>query len=184
MHQAIARGVRPAPVAVHLAALQADAQHLICCKGASALGLYEPPANVLSGKRDAGRKVRDLRAAETLQREIPRIAPGRFHSIIVAPLEKIPVEPDGVLIIGYPAQIWRVAQSVNWRDGKRLSFSTSTSQGVCVDGLVVPFLGNQVNISLGCTGMRVFAGYSEHHLVMGLSRQARSGVARCQSVAR
>lgn len=151
--------------------LQANARNLICCKGASALGLYETPENVMSGKRDAGRKVKDLKAARTLQREIPRISPGKFHSILVGPLEKMPIQPDGVLIVGYPAQIWRVAQSVNWRDGKRLFFSTSTSQGVCVDGFVVPFLGNQVNISLGCTGMRVFAGYSEHHLVMGLSRQ-------------
>jgi uncharacterized protein (DUF169 family) len=151
-------------------ALQGNAQNILCCKGASALGLYETPANVMSGKRDAGRKVKDRKAAEVLQKEIPRIVPGTFNQVIVAPLEKIPIDPDVILIVGYPAQIWRIAQSVNWKDGKRLSFSTSTSQGVCVDGVVVPFLGNQVNISLGCTGMRVFAGYSEHHLVMGLSR--------------
>jgi uncharacterized protein (DUF169 family) len=79
------------------------------------------------------------------------------------------VDPDVILLVGYPAQIWRICQSVTWKDGQRLSFSTSTSQGVCVDGVVVPYLKNDVNISLGCTGMRVFAGYSEHHLIVGLS---------------
>jgi uncharacterized protein (DUF169 family) len=150
--------------------LQANSENIICCKGASALGLYETPANVMSGKRDAGRKVKDLRAAQTLQKEIPRIPAGKFNSIIVSPLEKSPVDPDVILVVGYPAQIWRLAQSVNWKDGKRLIFSTSTSQGVCADGVAVPFLRNYMNISLGCTGMRVFAGYSEHHLIAGFSR--------------
>ncbi len=124
----------------------------------------------MSGKRDAGRKVKDRKAAAVLQKEIPRVAPGKFNHVIVAPLEKIPIDPDVVLVVGYPAQIWRIAQSVNWKDGKRLSFSTSTSQGVCV-GVVVPLLTDRMNISLGCTGMRVFAGYSEHQLVAGLSRE-------------
>jgi uncharacterized protein (DUF169 family) len=149
--------------------LQICADNVICCKGASALGLYEPPANILSGKRDAGRKVRDMQAALTLQKEIPRIKPGKFNYIIVSPLENAPVDPDVILITGYPAQIWRICQSATWKDGKRLSFSTSTSQGVCADGVVVPYLTNHMNISLGCTGMRVFAGYSEHHLIVGLS---------------
>jgi len=151
--------------------LQANSENIICCKGASALGLYETPANVMSGKRDAGRKVKDLRAARTLQKEIPRLPSGKFNSIIDSSLEKTPVDPDVILVVGYPAQIWRIAQSVNWKDGKRLSFSRSTSQGVCADGVVIPYLTNQMNISLGCTGMRVFAGYSEHHLIAGLSRQ-------------
>lgn len=149
--------------------LQAGADNLICCKGASALGLYETPANVMSGRRDAGRKVKDLRTAQTLQKEIPKMQPGKVNYVIISPLEKIPVGPDVILIVGYPAQIWRVCQSATWRDGKRLSFSTSTSQGVCVDAAVVPYLTNHMNISLGCTGMRVFAGYSEHHLVVGLA---------------
>jgi len=149
--------------------LQADADNLICSKGASALGLYETPANVMSGKRDAGRKVKDLRAAQTLQREIPKIQPGRVNYVIISPLEKTPVDPDVILIVGYPAQIWRICQSATWKDGKRLSFSTSTSQGVCADAVVVPYLTNHMNVSLGCTGMRVFAGYSEHHLIVGLS---------------
>ena len=149
--------------------LQADAANLICCKGASALGLYETPAHVMNGKRDAGRKVKDLRAAQTLQKEIPKIQPGKVNYVIVSPLEKTPVDPHVILIVGYPAQIWRVCQSATWKDGRRLSFSTSTSQGVCVDAVVVPYLTNHMNISLGCTGMRVFAGYSEHHLIVGLS---------------
>ncbi len=151
--------------------LQATAENLICCKGASALGLYETPPNVMSGKRDAGRKVKDLKAAETLQREIPKIPPGEFHYVIVAPLEKTPADPDVVLIVGYPAQIWRVCQSATWKDGKRLTFTTSTSQGICADGVVAPFLAHHLNVTLGCTGMRVFAGYSEHHLVAGLARE-------------
>ena len=125
----------------------------------------------MSGKRDAGRKVKDLQAAETLQKEIPKISPGKFQTVIVAPLEKTPVDPDVVLIFGYPAQIWRVAQSATWKDGKRLTFTTSTSQGVCADGVVVPFLNEGLNVTLGCTGMRVFAGASEHHLVAGLARK-------------
>jgi uncharacterized protein (DUF169 family) len=151
--------------------LQATAENLICCKGASALGLYETPANVMSGKRDAGRKVKDLKAAATLQKEIPKIPAGKFHSVIIAPLEKTPVDPDVILIVGYPAQIWRICQSAAWKDGKRLTFTTSTSQGICADGVVVPFLTNHINVTLGCTGMRVFAGYSEHHLVAGLARE-------------
>jgi uncharacterized protein (DUF169 family) len=148
---------------------QADADNLICSKGASALGLYKTPPGVMSGKRDAGRKVKDLRAAQTLQKEIPKIQPGRVKYVIVSPLEKTPVDPDVILIVGYPAQIWRICQSATWKDGHRLSFSTSTSQGVCADAVVVPYLADHMNVSLGCTGMRVFAGYSEHHLIAGLS---------------
>jgi uncharacterized protein (DUF169 family) len=149
--------------------LQATENNIICCKGASTLGLYDPPRHVMSGKRDAGRKVKDIQAGQTLQSEIPRITAGVFHYVIVSALERTPVDPDVILFVGYPAQIWRICQSAVWKDGKRLSFSTSTSQGVCGDGVVVPYLTNGLNISLGCTGMRVFAGYSEHQMIVGLS---------------
>jgi uncharacterized protein (DUF169 family) len=150
---------------------QATENNITCCKGASTLGLYEPPRHVMSGKRDAGRKVKDIQAGQTLQREIPRIKAGEFNYVVVSPLEKTPVEPDVILFVGYPAQIWRICQSAVWKDGKRLTFSTSTSQGVCGDSVVVPFTTNGFNISLGCTGMRVFAGYSEHHMIAGFSRE-------------
>ncbi len=148
--------------------IQATDINVICCKGASTLGLYDPPRHVMSGKRDAGRKVKDLQAGQTLQREIPRIKAGEFHYVIVSPLESTPVDPDVVIFVGYPAQIWRICQSAVWKDGKRLSLSTSTSQGVCGDVVAVPYLTGALNISLGCTGMRIFAGYSEHHMLAGL----------------
>ncbi|MEM3514396.1 MAG: DUF169 domain-containing protein [Candidatus Hadarchaeum sp.] len=99
----------------------------------------------------------------------PRIKPAKTKSILIAPLGKIEVEPDIVVIITDPAHAMLIVQALSRVLKKRLEASMSC-QGSAIAGeaVAIPFTEQRPNLTLLCGGARELAGYSADELVLGL----------------
>jgi len=89
---------------------------------------------------------------------------------MVSPLEKSPIDPDVILVVGNSAQMMRLILGIIWKknfDG-RLYFSSSAYCGVCGDGIAATYTLNKPHLDVPYYGARSFALFQDDELVMGI----------------
>lgn len=147
--------------------LLATADNIACANGASALGFMPVPEKLANGEflsalgsfqKEGGQKTMEL---------MPRFAQGQFSGIALSPLSEADFEPDIIVLETLPEHLMWLALAVIHREGGRLQFSSSISNGTCVDTTVVPFLTKKLNVTLGCYGCRNATNIPDGHLLAG-----------------
>ncbi len=98
----------------------------------------------------------------------PKFKKDLYKGILVAPLEKSPVDPDVVLFYGNTAQILRIVHGYLYDKGGRLEFSSSGDAGACADPVVIPMGTGKPSIGIPCNGGRVLSWPSDNDLVCGV----------------
>ncbi|MGC8816335.1 MAG: DUF169 domain-containing protein [Candidatus Hadarchaeum sp.] len=99
----------------------------------------------------------------------PRVKPAKTKSIVVAPLEKIEIEPDVVVVITDPAHAMLVVQALTKSLKKPLEASMTCHGGaIAGEAVAIPFMEHRPNLTLLCGGARELAGYSPNELALGL----------------
>jgi uncharacterized protein (DUF169 family) len=139
----------------------------LCRLGADAMGFdIDDYAHVYSGTyfstEEAARRMIDT---------MPKFEKGKYHAMVVAPLDKSPVEPDVVLIYGNAAQMLRIINGYLYNKGGRLEFSASGDAGVCCDPLVIPVQTGKPSIGIPCNGGRIMSIPNETDFVFGIPFQ-------------
>ncbi|GAA0180072.1 DUF169 domain-containing protein [Clostridium sediminicola] len=147
--------------------LLANGDNIACANGASALGFMPVPDKLMSGEflstigsfqREAGKKTMEL---------MPRFEQNQYTGIALSPLEDVDFDPDIIVLETLPEQImWLNLASIH-QTGGRLNFSTSVSNGTCVDMTVVPHLTGGINVSTGCYGCRNATNVADEYLYAG-----------------
>ncbi|MFZ5648325.1 MAG: DUF169 domain-containing protein [Bacillota bacterium] len=138
----------------------------MCMYGSWVLGFEELPLEYMHGYVRSyfiNEEVAERNFATT-----PRFKVGSYSGILVAPLEKIPVMPDLVIIFGNTAQIYRLIHAYNYNKGVRLEFSSNGEAGGCADLIPLPLLSQKPSIALPCNGARMLSWPSDDGLAFAI----------------
>ena len=141
-----------------------------CPVGASALGLVPMPEKVRSGEFHHGMGLYDTpaEAAKTMAVR-PALETGSVIATALAPLSKATLEPDVVVIVGLPEQVfWLVPAATTFSVGGRVTVEMAAVQASCVDSTVIPYVSGNVNISLGCFGCRKTTDIKPEEMLVGI----------------
>ena len=98
---------------------------------------------------------------------VPRFSQKQFSGIALAPLPEVDFAPDIIVLETVPEHLMWLALATIHGNGGRLEFTSSISNGTCVDTTVVPFLSQKLNVSLGCYGCRNATSIPDENLLAG-----------------
>ncbi len=148
----------------------ARADYHACKGGASGLGIMQCPENIATGSLyfDKLHKCETKDVGINIASNMPRLLPGSTIATYVAPLDKMVMRPDVVIIVGNPLKARRIVQAVMFKEGGRSTFTTAGIQSLCVDATASPYLKGEVNVSLGCDGSAKNSGLLDDDVVVGI----------------
>ncbi|MHB8984423.1 MAG: DUF169 domain-containing protein [Eubacteriales bacterium] len=138
----------------------------MCMYGSWVLGFEELPVEYMHGYVRSyfiNEEVAERNFATT-----PRFDVGSYSGILVAPLEKMPVEPDVVVVFGNTAQVYRLIHAYNYNKGVRMEFSSNGEAGACADLIALPVLTQKPSIALPCNGARMLSWPSDDGMAFAL----------------
>jgi len=138
-----------------------------CSMGGASVGLYEPPADILDGTRNAGAWAEDARAAKKLMEGRILIPAGTYEAFGVYPLKSVSVEPDVVEAFGTPEQMLACVYANIFDGGDRLELSTNGHGASCNEVLSVPFITGKIRLAMADIGERRHAG-AQDEMIIGL----------------
>lgn len=141
--------------------------NIACANGGSALGLLPVPEKLINGELMHSIGTFEKNGAMRSMELMPRFRPGQFSGIALAPLAEVDFDPDIVSLQTLPEHLMWLSLATIYQDGGRLQFSSSVSNGTCVDTLVVPYLTQKLNVCLGCYGCRNNTDIPDEHLLAG-----------------
>jgi uncharacterized protein (DUF169 family) len=127
------------------AVFYADVQKHTCEAGQYILGQRDIEDQFVSGEFGAGLGLfREPRAAGRLYHYIPRIAKGVVNQIVLAPLDKLPFDPDVVIIIASIDQAEILLRAMSYENGQMWSSKYSAAIG-CAWLFAYPYLSGEIN---------------------------------------
>ncbi|MDY6795029.1 MAG: DUF169 domain-containing protein [Actinomycetota bacterium] len=100
---------------------------------------------------------RDAESAMSRVRNMAKLEPGKYTSLILSPLTRTRIEPHLVLVYGNPAQIMRLVHAVARSTGETVSAGFGGIAGSCNEGIARTFLEDIPRVALPGNGDRVFA---------------------------
>lgn len=171
------RGVMPYCVGVKLAAdgysLKADRAHSKCGGGRRALGLEDPSETFQSGAEyHSFGLYRDLDTARVFAGEMRFLPGGSVYGYELAPLtffSENRILPDVVIAVLNAAQGMRAMQGYAFHRGHHDRIRSSGNQATCSEATAIPYLTDDLNLSLGCSGTRYLAGWKPEEMLLGMS---------------
>ena len=136
-----------------------------CPIGAGILGLKELPEKILNGSQFDKRNVTS--SQESGKALIDSVAKNnRIEAIAYMPLEDSKIEPDVVVIIAKPRQIFDLIRANTYQEGKRMDNSVGGTQSLCGDIVVNSIQTNEPHISFGCIGSHIATELSEDQVII------------------
>lgn len=138
----------------------------MCMYGSWVLGFEELPVEYMHGYVRSYFTTEEV--AERNFATTPRFEVGSYSGILAAPLEKMPVEPDVVVVFGNTAQVYRLIHAYNHNKGVRLEFSSNGEAGACADMIALPALTQKPSIALPCNGARMLSWPSDDGLAFAI----------------
>jgi len=126
----------------------ADKENHTCDAGLYVLGQAEVPEPFISGEYGAKLKIfEDPRSASRLYHHIPKIGKGVVNFIAFSSLDRIPFEPDVLIIMAKTSQTEILLRALSYRTGK-MWLSRSTPAIGCGWIYVYPYLTGELNYIL------------------------------------
>jgi uncharacterized protein (DUF169 family) len=116
-----------------------------CEAGAYVLGQAAAEGPFVSGEFGAGLGVfKDERAAARLYHYVPRIAPKVANHVALAPLDRLPFDPDVLVLLADLRQTEILLRAMSYETGQMWSSKYSAAIG-CAWLLVYPYLRGEIN---------------------------------------
>ena len=142
----------------------------LCLGGAGAIGLRDMPEKLANGEKyfSLGR-FQDLETAKKLTDKLSIIKDISW-GIIYAPLDEADFEADVIEIITEPVGGMKLAQSIVYKTGEKITPSFAGIQSLCGDAFANPYLSDGINFTLGCNGSRKAAGIKDNEMTVGISK--------------
>ncbi len=148
-----------------------------CAPGMLAFGFKPDPDWVRNGELVYPLYAATPEAGAATQEKTPKMPVGKVKSLVFAPLERAPFEPDVVLVYGLPAQIVRLVQGALFEKGGAIE-STFTGRCACASSIVVPYLTGECKVVLQGGGERVFGACGDEELCFAIPAAKMGEVAR------
>lgn len=126
----------------------ADAENHTCEAGLYVLGQTDVGEPYISGEFGAGLKIfEEARSASRLYRYIPKIGKGAVNYVAFSPLNKLPFDPDVLIILTKTSQTEILLRAMTYRTGKMWSSKFSAAIG-CAWIYVYPYITGELNYSI------------------------------------
>jgi uncharacterized protein (DUF169 family) len=123
----------------------ADAKNHTCEAGLYVLGQEDAPGPFISGAFGAGLKIfEEPRTAGRLYHYIPKIEKDVVNYIAFSPLNKLPFDPDVLIILADTSQTEILLRAMSYRTGKMWTSKCSAAIG-CAWILTYPYLTGELN---------------------------------------
>jgi len=107
-------------------------------------------------------------AARKMIETMPKLERGKYQAMLVGPLDRIPVDPDVVVIYGNVAQMLRIINGYVYDSGERLEFSANGDAGLCSDTVAIPMLTGKPHLAVPCNGGRVMSLPNQTEMAFGI----------------
>lgn len=138
-----------------------------CPIGAGILGLKKLPEKILNGSQFD--KMNVTSSQESGKALIDSVAKNNtIEAIAYMPLEDSKIEPDVVVVIAKPRQIFDLIRANTYQEGKRMDNSVGGTQSLCGDIVVNSIQTNEPHISFGCIGSHIATELSEDQVIIGI----------------
>ncbi len=153
---------------------QAD---IICVPGSLAFGFApaEDPVLELGNlfcevgfHREAGPALKEVES-------MPRFARQEIAAVYLCPLERLPLDPDVVVVYGNPAQLMRLIQAAAFSLGERIEGDFG-GRVECSSYLIKPYRSGKVTVAIPGMGDRIFSMTQDDELVVSLPTRLLEGV--------
>lgn len=148
---------------------KAKADNFLCQGASKALGLMDTPENVISGEvYEASGLYKECEVAKLAQEDVKYIEE-RNYGVEVFPLDDYPRKKFDVAIIvdeSYP--IMRITQGYSYYYGINKSIRIGANQAICSESTATPYLEDDINISMLCSGTRFFAKWDKNDVSIGI----------------
>jgi uncharacterized protein (DUF169 family) len=129
-------------------AFYADKENHACDAGLYVLGQAEAPEPFVSGEFGAGLKIfEEPRSASRLYHYIPRITKGVVNYVAFSPLNKLPFDPDFLILLAKTGQTEILLRAMSYRTGKPWLSKYSPAIG-CAWIYVYPYLSGELNYTI------------------------------------
>ena len=126
----------------------ADKENHTCDAGPYVLGQADAPEPFISGEFGAGLRIfEDARSASRLYQYIPRIGKGVVNYVAFSPLNKLPFDPDVLIILAKTSQTEILLRAMSYRTGKMWSSKFSAAIG-CAWIFVYPYMTGELNYTM------------------------------------
>ena len=146
--------------------LGASAQGLKCVWADAALGLIRTPQRLADGELNRN-FVKDEEAGKRLQDSMFMLGRdgARYGSVVVAPLDLTPVEPNAIVLYVNPAQALRLIIAFAHEKGEPVVAEMTGQASVCCAIAKVVDKG-QVVVDIPCIGDRAFGLAGENDMIV------------------
>jgi uncharacterized protein (DUF169 family) len=125
-----------------------DAENHTCEAGLYVLGQADAPEPFISGQFGAGLKIFEgPRTASRLYLYIPKIGRGVVNYVAFSPLDKLPFEPDVLILLANTSQTEILLRAMSYRTGKMWSSKFSPAIG-CAWIYIYPYLTGELNYAI------------------------------------
>jgi uncharacterized protein (DUF169 family) len=137
-------------------------EDMACSLGAAPFGFHEDIDYFMEGNLCSGMFTANTEAGRRSEEQIDRFPFGRYSHILIAPLARIPLEPDVVLIYGLPAQVMRLVHGALYAEGGAI---TSAFEGRLGCASVIPTMKKEAcQVLLPGNGDRIFGMTQDHEM--------------------
>ncbi len=147
-----------------------DKENHTCEAGLYVLGQADAPEPYISGEFGAGLKIfEEPRSASRLYQYIPRIGKGAVNHVVFSPLNKLPFDPDVLVILANTSQTEVLLRAMSYRTGKMWWSKCSAAIG-CAWIYVYPYLTGELNYMMAGLGhgMRRRKLFPEGHQLVSI----------------
>jgi uncharacterized protein (DUF169 family) len=125
-----------------------DKDNHTCDAGPYVLGQADAPGPYISGEFGAGLKIfEEARSASRLYQYIPRIGKDVVDYVAFSPLNKLPFDPDVLIILANTSQTEILLRAMSYRTGKMWSSKCSAAIG-CAWIYVYPYVTGELNFTM------------------------------------
>jgi uncharacterized protein (DUF169 family) len=130
----------------------ADSLNHTCEAGLYVLGQAEAPEAFISGAFGAGLQIyEEPRSASRLYQHIPKIGRGVVHQVAFAPLDKLPFEPDLLILLANTGQTEILLRALSYRTGQMWVSKYTPAIG-CAWIYIYPYLSGELNYTIAGLG--------------------------------
>jgi len=130
----------------------ADLKSHTCEAGLYVLGQADAPEPFISGQFGAGLQIyEEPRSASRLYLHIPKISRGVVHHVAFSPLDKLPFEPDLLIILADTGQTEILLRALSYRTGQMWVSKYTPAIG-CAWIYVYPYLSGELNYTIAGLG--------------------------------
>ncbi|MDD1778189.1 MAG: DUF169 domain-containing protein [Candidatus Helarchaeota archaeon] len=98
----------------------------------------------------------------------PRIKSPPTTAVLIAPLNGLDNPLDSILFIVDAKQAMILIASLRRVLGKKVEFSCGASMAICGEIVAHTVINQTPNLSVLCGGARIFSGYTDNELVLGI----------------